>query len=512
LFWTRSAGCTRFATGLRPLVATLPTRVVDLDYVADYLAGGWVSERADEACAYRGVQRVRADTMVTVDPASGAVHRVRYWDWLAHVEDPGTDRMDDAGVRYRELLADAVRARLSGVCAAHLSGGLDSTTICLLALDQLRTGSGGALPLHALALVYDRLPQLSRERRYVEAVLDREAPDLMGHRIVADTMLDFDGFDDPPFHDEPFVRAPFIESQLALVRAAVGAGAATVLTGEGADDLLVVSGRHIADLARHGRLGTAWRAARRQGAARNTSGGSIFYREVVAPVSTGWRRRLAAAGLAGHGRRAPHHDETSVPPWIAPGFAHRYELADRFAAQRRRRRRRPGSTLVWSDALAGLETRVGDGYRMALAAPYGVSLSHPFLDPRVLGFALGALRRLAPEPAPQKPLLAAAMAGVLPDEIRLRPAKRGFNEVYSLGLHRHRAQLEALACAGDEFGIVEPATLLATIDEATLATAEPSQSRPMDMTLSLLSWLSRQEQWQSANPAPSEVHRLCGER
>ena len=79
-----------------------------------------------------------ADTIVTVDPDRGSVQRYRYWDWREQAVDPGTDRLADIAPRYRELLAEAVRQRMAGTSGAELSGGMDSTSVCLLALGLVR--------------------------------------------------------------------------------------------------------------------------------------------------------------------------------------------------------------------------------------------------------------------------------------------------------------------------------------------------------------------------------------
>src|SRR5690242_8102966 len=112
------------------------------------------SERPAEACVYEGVVRVLPDTIVSIDVVTGRVTRDRYWTWLDRMSDPGTDRLDKVAPHYAELLREAVRQRARGRTASHLSGGMDSTSVSLIALDLVPSG---AIP-HALSLIYERLP------------------------------------------------------------------------------------------------------------------------------------------------------------------------------------------------------------------------------------------------------------------------------------------------------------------------------------------------------------------
>ena len=57
---------------------------------------------------------------------------------------------------YLERLSGAVRERLRGQVAAHLSGGMDSTGVSLIARNCLAQGAGRG-PLHTLSLVYPKL-------------------------------------------------------------------------------------------------------------------------------------------------------------------------------------------------------------------------------------------------------------------------------------------------------------------------------------------------------------------
>jgi asparagine synthase (glutamine-hydrolysing) len=174
LFWSFREGSLVLSNRMAAVLDTLPGRTLDREYLAEYimLPGFCMEEPADERCVYEGVQRVLAGTMVVCDVATGAVERRRYWQWSEHQVDPGNDRVEELGARYLDRLRSAVRERVRGRTASHLSGGMDSTGVALLARDCLR-----GEPLQALSVVYERLPGLARERKRPRRARPSPAPD-----------------------------------------------------------------------------------------------------------------------------------------------------------------------------------------------------------------------------------------------------------------------------------------------------------------------------------------------
>jgi asparagine synthase (glutamine-hydrolysing) len=254
------------STRMGPLLDARASRTLNLEYLADYLMspGLPLEDTADGRTVYQGIQRVLPGSIVVFHLTSGRVEQRRYWDWLQHQVDPGTDDIAKLGEQYLDLLRGAVRTRLRGRTASHLSGGMDSTSVALIARDCLQ----GSEPLHTLSLVYHRLPLLARERPYLESALGQ--PGLTQHRINGDEVLDFDRLDTAPAHDEPcpgLVRA--CASGQALTAAAAQAGAATIMTGIGSDDIFNMQPFHLTELLRSGRLWSAWSEASRWARARN---------------------------------------------------------------------------------------------------------------------------------------------------------------------------------------------------------------------------------------------------
>jgi asparagine synthase (glutamine-hydrolysing) len=492
LFWTVRHGIVGLSTHLTPLLDLLPSRTLDREYLAEYLMqpGFYMEEPADGRCVYEGIQRVLAGAMVVVHVPTGKVEQRRYWDWREHQVDPATDRIEELGAQYLDRLRSAVRERLRGPTACHVSGGMDSTGVALVARDCLQ----GSQPVHALSMVYEKLPGLARETPYLESVLG--ARGLTPHRIAGDACLDFDSFATAPVHDEPCPWLWRLGMERALTAEAARAGAATILSGLGADEMLDMRPYHLTDLLRRGRLWTAWSEAARWAGAGNSSVWKFLRQYGFDHLAPTWMR----AGLGTWWRRGyaswRGQSEWTIAPWVAPDFAQRFGLRER-ARSNIRRTFPAGQPVALSLALAAIRAHSGDFSRWYLSAPQGMVLSHPYLDPRVLSLGLGIQTRVRPQPGGQKPILAAALRGILPERILSRPGKGHFNEVYYVGLSRNLQSLEALIQQApiDELGLFDKSVLLDCLQQAALGNAANVHSLTrLNSTLCFLKWLTLQEQ------------------
>jgi asparagine synthase (glutamine-hydrolysing) len=445
LFSARSGRRTALGTSLEAVRRWVGADELDPDYLADYhlLSCFAENEPRSERTAFRGVERVRAGTLIRIEIPTARVQTRPHWDWLELLDDPGTDRVDEIARGYLDRLRGAVRQRLWGKTAAHLSGGMDSTSVALLTLEALDEGQG---PLATISLVYDGMRVLARERPLIEG-LARERAGLEPYFIVGDGLLNFDSYADPIAHDEPWPWLSTAEIEAARVEVAARAGVATVLTGQGADELLDTGPYQIADHLRRGRLRRAWAEACQCARAENCSVWSIFGPFGLLPLlpakATDGLGPLVRGGVAPWEKMG----ETTVPPWIRPEFARRQRLRDR-AVDQVRRTYHGSCPTVLSVALAKVEARVGDLGRYYLSAPRGILTEHPFLDPRLISYSLGIHARIDPPPrTTPKPILGAAMREILPEEIRTRPKAGFFNEPYFRGVSRHLPRLEALVSA-----------------------------------------------------------------
>jgi asparagine synthase (glutamine-hydrolysing) len=503
IYWLQQGQTIAFATGLRPLVDLLPTRPLNVEFLGEVLMLPNYEIDYFEGTPFERVRRLVPGWSITANLARGTVGQHEFWKWPERAADPGTDRTEEMAARYGELLRQAVRERLHGCVASHCSGGMDSTSVALLAGEELvREGR----PLHALSLVYRDLANLNSETPFLEESLRQ--PGLVAHRIPADDILDFDVFRDMPLHDEPIPGLQRVGLEMALLRAAAAVGADTVFTGTGADEMLAMRPFRIADFLRRGRLWAAWSESCCWARAQNSSVWSILRPCGLTPLMPAWAlaglRALFNHGYAGW----KHQNFWTIAPWVLPDFARRGQLRGR-ALNNVRRHFRSADTVVQSEALERARSAVGDWGRYNLAAPLGIVVSHPFRDPRVFSYGLGIRTRVAPEPGVQKPILAEAMRDVLPASIRRRRAKTHYNSVYYAGLSRNQAYLEQLVreSPAEEIGLFDKASLLDCLRQAALGVSSPHGVICLDNTLSIVKWLDLLPRWLAQRPAPARVIR-----
>jgi asparagine synthase (glutamine-hydrolysing) len=491
LFWVRVGDEVALSNAMRPLLDLVPKRRLDLDYLAEFLVlpFGATQELHAEQCAYAGVQRVLAGTRLEVSPGASP-KSVRWWDWLAQMEQPERLELPDIAARYGNLLDAAVAQRRVGRTTAHLSGGMDSTAVALLAARQAHAASEE--PVHGLALVYERQNVLSRERPYVESV--DGTPGLQLHRLPGEECLDFDAYDYDTDPDEPVLSLYQSAMCHALLKRAAEIGARTLMTGFGADELVGLQPFQLYDHLRTGRWFTAWREASALAAARSDSSwrylGRYGFRFFLPASLRGGLGCWWRGGRVGWERQQAH----TIGPWVRPDFARRHGLWRRSVEHLRRQsnRCRP---LALSMALEALEFGIGDAFRWEVGAPVGVHVVQPFLDPRLICFCLGFHGRVSADPKRQKPILAHATRDVLPEIIRERPGKGHFNEVFFGGLSRNLSSLERLVVQSpvDDLEFVDKNELLRCLHKAALGVGDcaPGWDR-LNLTLSALKWLTSQ--------------------
>jgi asparagine synthase (glutamine-hydrolysing) len=294
--------------------------------------------------------------------------------------EPGPHPRDarEAAERFRALLADAVACRLRATKppAVLMSGGLDSTTVAALAARSAdRDGRGE--PVRAVSWLFDELGACD-ERRYIDAVVVRS--DLRPVRFAADGLWPLRG---GAARWPRSAGGPLANPYRSLLDRAYGeaaaAGAGVVLTGWFGDDLFAGYGER-------------WRAL---------------------------LHRLPGANLARRLRDRRH------PAWLTAAVRARLAAepaADGPPAERRRAALLDGLP-IWT--LRG---------EAACAARAGVDLRLPYRDRRLIEFVLALPARLLHRPGSYKALLRAAAAGLLPEEVRLRPDRSSLAPLFARGV------------------------------------------------------------------------------
>ncbi|MGB6492918.1 MAG: asparagine synthase-related protein, partial [Methylocella sp.] len=245
--------------------------------------------RVDD-CLVAGIQRLPPAHFIEV--SRQGLSLTRYWQLNRTALGMKRCSPDEAARELRQLVDEAVKCRLPryGEIGAHLSGGLDSSAIAVLAMRRLRE-AGRAL--HAYSFL-DRQRNditLEDETEFVKAVLEQEgdidwtpirppAGVTLGAQMDADKMT-------PLRADAP---------ENAVCTRAEEQGVGLVLSGWGGDEGATFNGRGtLAELFLHGR----WRTIAREVAAlkreRGWPASRIFYGEVLSYLLPEPAIRLARA-------------------------------------------------------------------------------------------------------------------------------------------------------------------------------------------------------------------------
>jgi asparagine synthase (glutamine-hydrolysing) len=395
--------------------------------------------------------------------------------------------------RLRAALTEAVALRVNGApdLSCDLSGGLDSTTIAVLAAVSLPESRRlNAITIHPKGdvngadLRYARLAASAHRSRICHHLLPLAAEHLPYTEITA-----------VPPTGEPapstLTRAR-LAWQLNWMRPQLGNQ--THVTGDGGDSILFQPPSHLADLVRHRKWSRAVSESLGWARLRHTT--VIPLLRDAASLARSSRREglqdlayvLAGAGHQGDGRGKVSWFATPPrPSWSTP--AARRLLLDAAA-----------EAIDTADPLPGLDTSVRvviDEIREVartaaadaeIAAACGTTLHNPFLDPRIMDTVLRTPIEHRPAVHAYKPVLGRAMQHLLPDAVARRSTKGSFNADHYAGM---RANLPALMALADghlaALGLLEPAHFRRHLGQAAIGIPMPLAT--IEQALSAEAWL-----------------------
>ncbi|MFJ9952080.1 albusnodin/ikarugamycin family macrolactam cyclase [Kitasatospora sp. NPDC091207] len=406
-----------------------------------------------------------------------------------------------ADVRLRDALAAAVTLRTVAdpAVSSDLSGGLDSTSVTVLAATALPAGHRlNAVTVHpdgdigGADLHHARLAAASHPYRIAHHLLP-----------LTDKHLPYTAITDVPVTDEPapstLTRAR-LTGQLEWMRDELGTR--THLTGDGGDSILFQPPIHLADLIRHHRLGRATGEAFGWARLRHIQVGPLL-RDAARTART--TRDQALVALA-HAVGTPGRNDHGKVAWF-PLLPHPAWAGDPAAGLLAEAARQAAAV---PDQLPGLDFAVRvlvDEIRevartaaadVQLAAASGVDLHSPFLDPLVVDAVLTTPLGRRPPPHVYKPVLARAMSGLLPPETAARATKGSFDADHYTGLRANQRDLSALA---DSYlaalGLLRPGPFRRHLAQA--AAGLPMPLATLEQALTVEAWLAAHHR----DPAPT---------
>lgn len=363
---------------------------------------------------YRAVQRLPPAHALRVQPQCAVA--TRYWRPEAGlVRMPTNDsEWTDA---FGEVLERAVARHLDGTTrvGSMLSGGMDSSSLAVIARDRLAAAGRAALPTFSSV---DDDPACA-ETHAIRAVLalpgfDPTVIDPAAIEGMRDELVTAAWASEEPFDGSMvLVHAQYL--------AAARRGVDAVMDGIDAD-LLLTEGAGLVRHLQRGRWLAAWRNARGH---QRIYPGVPAWRSLAATAASAFlpaaaRRRLSAWRLPGHEQRAL---DSSL---IGAEFARRVHLRERL---RRLRSWTPAdaSRERITQALRSLDhpyTTCGIERYHRVAAWHGVDPRHPFADRRLLEFCVNLPDEQRMAEGWSKLILRRAMRARLPDPVCWRIGKQ----------------------------------------------------------------------------------------
>lgn len=414
-----------FATEVKQILAVdgTPVRIREEAVAADLVA----HFGRPEWSFYEGIDLLEPGHVLECDV--GGLRRRRYWD----VDPNHRVQLQTAEEYAEELRAVFVRAvsdrlRAPVPVGFLLSGGLDSGSAASSAGWLAERGEIGAGPIHALSFAFETLPEAD-ERHISRLIVDRYG--FQGIEMPVDDKGPLSGF--PSYlsdRDDPFLFSfqPAVETAVQRLR---DAGARIVLGGDRGDLLIGPVDATPWALLRLRR----WRDARLELTEHVRAGGQSRWAtarwELLAPLLATARRRTPVGWFRWarqrRGRGSPADGVTAIPGgsgWLRPDFAERIGLA---GILREPWHVPPGLTPArerrYEYVFNQMQLR-GLSASERIYARRGCRFADPFSDARLVRLAValpqGVINSRGADP---KPLLRAAMRGIIPEQARQRARK-----------------------------------------------------------------------------------------
>ncbi|MFY8094286.1 MAG: asparagine synthase-related protein [Niveispirillum sp.] len=337
--------------------------------------------------------------------------------------------LEQAAGTLRHLLEQAVSTRLpaSGPVACHLSGGLDSSAVTVLAARAMRRGGGRVLAL-SMTTPTAAGPADRDERPLIAAVLAQE-PDV-GHALVHD-LLPLPGLAQDP--DWPGAVIGGHDDRMAAAAAAFGAD--RILSGVGGDEGATYNGANLyARLLREGHLRTLLRELPIRARMDGLSLPRTIYHRLVWPLLPDYLRSRIGRWRGHPKPMDPHH---GIARYLNP------VIRDKVMRRRMPIVLQENSPVERVRAFADHHIPMRCAYYAIMAARHGMAVSFPLLDRRVVDFMLSLPVHLFLADGQSRQPFRRAMRGILPDPVRLATSKVGLSDDWFIRYADRKAELLA---------------------------------------------------------------------
>ncbi len=437
----------------------------DPDYIAQFIAAQ--STPNTTRTIRQGVRALPPGTWLNWK--DGRITTDRYWSIMNL--SPSKMSRQEASTEFFSLLQRALKAQIDpgGRTWSHLSGGLDSSSVVSAAASMEETGTGETR-LGGTVTIRDSLGNAD-EAEFVNEVVQRYG---VRNVTVSDPwpwQSDEEGL---PLTDRPSRDYPFYARDREMARAVTAAGGTSVLSGIGPDIYLPNTAAHCPDLLWTGHLVAAARELHGWTVARRGSYWRVAINDGLLPLMS----RTSSAAIK---RRRSH-----ISGWFTTRFRQQRNVDGLLAAHGRYAG--PRGHYYTHHVAAGLSA-LAERLSNWLYSP-GVEIRHPLFDLPLVEFCLRLPYGLRTDVYWSKPVLRAAMKGILPERVRTRASAGIFAPRIFWAFRHERQLLQRLLLnpvLGD-LGCIEPRQVRQALDSFDVY--GNGQATPLYVLLSLETWLS----------------------
>ncbi|MCZ1012207.1 asparagine synthase-related protein [Streptomyces lydicus] len=450
VFWARVDGAVVFGDHARLLAEAAGTVRVDPSHLAMHLLGPVPPLALTESGSspYEGVRAVPPGSVGYVEGSQAVA--VRRW-WTA----PDDERaLPEAAPVLRDALRRAVAVRTRGepLVGCELSGGADSTALSALAYEEV----GGERLANFTRAPADPANDDTDWARLAAASQPGASHDIFE---VGAVPPQFAGMDAPFVLDAPSPSAASPLRSAFWWRHAAGTGVRTLLSGKGGDELTLTALPYLSYTRRRDRH-TARQHMKGWAALWGSSVRQVRLQAVAPMPYAAWLAGCLTRKDESFGWEAGPH----VPPWLTASA--RTVLADAVstaadAAEPLHDRPHQHTAMAAIRALARWNRLQADA-----AAPFGIRIGYPYADQQVIEAALSTRAEARTSPYQNKPLLTAAMRGIVPATYLARRTKGGYSAdttAAAAAMRQTFARLLDADCRLASYGLIDPDRLRAAL-------------------------------------------------
>jgi asparagine synthase (glutamine-hydrolysing) len=375
----------------------------------------------------------------------------------------------EASQRLRELLSDAVALQMRSdvQVGVLLSGGIDSSALACFAEEH--TSKRAANPLALLSLTsegspYDESPYIEKVEKRLGRIAARVDVGNNPTRMLQ--LLD----DVQWFNDEPLTSFSGVAYYLMMERAR-DLGIKVLLTGQGADELFCGYKKY---------LGFYLKGLLREGHVAD------FGKEVVRfGLNGGFVNDIEWSEMQRY--VMPHSGQRALGPALAEYEPLSISMGSRSLAERQ----------ILDIEQTSIPSLLHYEDRLSMAFSREVRV--PFLDHRVVEFALACPNEFKIGRGWSKHVLRAAVADIVPSEVVWRKDKNGFGvpqiEWLKLALRPHIERIFNEDCVMYDMGLIDKAALLQLYEDYRTSFFNTVPYKKVFSALALEIWLRRYAQY-----------------